>query len=479
MSAGFLIRREHSRGGSTLLVALTSTAALSVVAGYFILNITGRSQTGFRSASWHEAAMAAESAADVAVAEIRRVLPEINPLPNDRWSGWTTSAASLPTSRLIPTGVTLTLPLPALVHGGEGNTLQTATVTLEAPAGLVDAGGNQWFRLQTKGTALVPGKRHAAMSRLDNRLRRLALVRDGSTGTIVARPRVSRSFEVIVRPVLPFQTGVITEGSIDAPHRHAVVDSFDSDDPRKSSGGEYDSRKRQAGASIFSNGPDFTFGGEIHGNAGTNGGALEKTSDITGTVTNGFYQSLPAIQPPAWERIIENPSTVTSSATLTAGPPANPRRYKLQEVSGDLTISRGSQSPGATVEIWVTGDITGTIRVDPGVTAVIYVAGNVRMDARDIDNSSHRAADLQIYGIQPPTGQSRSIEIDLGRDVQAAVYAPGHSIRLNGHGDWMGSIAGKSLRASGKARFHYDEALTHRAGVVIDYKVASCIETTP
>jgi hypothetical protein len=451
---------------------MLTISTLSLATAGFILTITSRSRVAFHSASWQQASMAAESAASLAVVEIRRVLPEIVSLPTNGWTGWTSSTGVIPTSRLIPGGTVLSLVPAPLVNGGEGNTTQTALVKLDAPTGMLDSGGHQWLRVRAQGTTLVPGQRQISPDKLDNRLRRLGFVRDATLGVLVTKPQVTRTLEMIVRPVLPFQAAILTGEEMDVDDRRSLVDSFDSSNPLYSTSGEYDSGKRKAGGTVLTNSSDFTFAGDIHGDVGTNGGAVAPAARIRGKIDNGFYQPTPVIAQPTSSGFAGG--GILSTLTAAAGTLATPACYKLNALTGTLRITGGSQ-PGA-VEVWVTGDITGNIQVDANVQAKVYVGGNLRMNGNSLRNDSRRAKNLQLYALAPPAGQTRRIELSLSDDIHAAIYAPAHAVEFTGNGDFMGSIVAKSLEARGKARFHFDEALKHTAGPIIDYKVASWIE---
>jgi hypothetical protein len=165
-------------------------------------------------------------------------------------------------------------------------------------------------------------------------------------------------------------------------------------------------------------------------------------------------------------------ATVNVSAGLSALAPA---RYQLTGTSGKLNISGDSTRP-TYAEIYVTGNISGRLSIDPGVQATLYVAGNVQYNADDIDNRNNRASSLQVYGVQSAAGAAPSINLTLGKDLYASVCAPGHSMQISGSGQWIGSALAKSIAITGALQLHYDEALATQAGPVIDYKVASWIE---
>jgi hypothetical protein len=260
--------RSARAGGSTLLVALLTITTLSLAMGAFVSTVTNRSQVVYQSASWHEASLAAESAADLAVAEIRRVIPELVALPSDSWAGWTAAlevrstlngvttitsqTTRTPVGKTIAEGVTLKLALP-LIPGGEGS------VRVDSPASL-RAAVPQWLRLRAEGTSVVSGPARLSPEKLDNRLRRLVLLPAAG-----GRPRVSRKVEMILRPVMAFEAAVLTNGVIRADDTTSLVDSFDSTNTAKSTAGEYDSAKRQSAGAVQTNGATFGFAATFSG----------------------------------------------------------------------------------------------------------------------------------------------------------------------------------------------------------------------
>jgi hypothetical protein len=455
-------------------------ATLAFIIGSLFSTVNLRCNTAHQSSSWSEASIAAEAAADMAVAELRRVVPEITALPSDRWHGWTSSTGSLPAGKGLDPGMTLSLAPSPLVHQGEGNTVQRGNVTVALLESSPGGAAQQWFRVRATGMTSVPGPARAGDSRLDVELRRLSLVMDPTTGERAAQPTASRTVEVVVRPVLPFETALVTQGRLEILSAAALVDSFDSRSPLKSTSGEYDAAKRQAHGGVFTNDSDFTLEGEVLGDVGTNGGTVAVSPAISGTVDNTSYRPLPPIPAPTW-------SSTASSSTISGETPDDdliivesgsvgaPPRYKFTDVRGTLHVS-GGWSQETAAEIWVTGNVDGAIVIESRVHATFYVSGNVTLRSNGVDNWSRRACNLQIYGIQPPAGETRNIHLTLGDDIHASVYAPGHDIEFYGGGNVMGAIIGKSLRATGQFHLHFDEALMLTAGKVVDYRMASWIE---
>jgi len=130
----------------------------------------------------------------------------------------------------------------------------------------------------------------------------------------------------------------------------------------------------------------------------------------------------------------------------------------------------------------VTGDISlsgqAQLIVQPGVTAKIYFAGNVDIQGNGILNSNNQPSDLQLYGIEPPTGSSPHVNLGGNGEIIASVYAPNHDVTINGggtDGHVFGSVVGLSVTMTGVTNLHYDEKLSE-LGIINSYKIVSWFE---
>jgi hypothetical protein len=252
--------------------------------------------------------------------------------------------------------------------------------------------------------------------------------------------------------VLPFEAAVSTDGAIDLSSSADVIDSFNS------SNGVYDSLHPLAHGTVYSNSATVNVAGQING------------------VVSTKYRRRNPITAPAWLPASFTDYGTSQVTTMSGGTLTAPTRYKLPSITSPLTISPGLLGAGNYAEIWVTGDITGKITVQPGVNVTIYVAGDIKLGNGDIDNRTDRPSSLLIYGIQPPSGTNPVIELDARTDIEASIYAPGHALRFKEGGDFMGSITAKSVQSNKDVRIHYDEALRNQVGRILDYRVANWVE---
>ncbi|MEZ0254765.1 MAG: hypothetical protein ACAI37_05780, partial [Chthoniobacter sp.] len=438
--------QRNAERGHAMLLALGVLVVLALMAGSTLNAVSARYKTALRTAAWEESLLAAESGVDMTVAQISGLLPDVQLNSSGVTLGTSTPSLALLTGlKLEPgglnllNGVTVSLTMDPLVHGGEGATTSSSTVSIDVlPLDQLLNGqllssltsllsGSQAssvniLRLRSTGTVYLPGPSRAAdVSKLDQKLMRLALVRDPATGKKVSTPFVSRQIEVLLKPVFPFEHGVASDGLLNAPSPGTIFDSFNSASSLTSTNGLYDSAKRRSNIEVSTNSSNITVGGTVNGNVATNGSSLVKDAHITGTVNNGYFRPLPTVKAPTWTATA---TTVTGTKNVTAGTLLSPSQYKFNSVNGTLHVTANALSilgnllgsvpvAGSVVsseaDIYVTGDFTGTIIVDPGVKARVYVQGNVTIGANQLQNNSQRAAELQILGVPASDGTARTI----------------------------------------------------------------------
>ncbi|MEP6669651.1 MAG: hypothetical protein ABJF10_10890 [Chthoniobacter sp.] len=501
---------RHTERGHAMLLALGILTILAVLAGSTLNAISSRYKTALRTAAWEESLLAAESGVDMTVAQLAGLLPDVQLSNNGVALGTSTPSLALVTGlKLEPgglnlaNGLTVALTMDPLIHSGEGATTSSATVSIDVLpldqllngqllsglTGLLSgsqASSVNLLRLRSTGTVYLPGpNRTADISKLDSQLMRLALVRDPATGKSVSKPFASRQIEVLLKPVFPFEHGVATDGLVNAPNALTNFDSFNSASALTSTNGLYDSAKRRSNMELSSNGSTLTLAGTVYGNVSTDGGNIVKDSHVTGTVNNAYFRALPTAKAPTWTTAA---TTVNGTKTVTAGSLLSPSTYKFNSVTGTLHVTGNAlgllgnilgQIPvvgsvvSAEADIYVTGNFSGTIIVDPGVKAKVYVQGNVTMAANQLQNNSQRAAELQILGVPASDGATHTISIDTTGNPIASIYAPTHNVTLTGNGDFSGAITAAQLQIPSSAAVHFDEALALEPGLLLGYELVS------
>lgn len=467
------------RAGSVLIWTVLVMAILSLFATEVLRAVSGRFQLGEQASAWQEGLLAAESGVDLAIVELRKPL---YPPP-----------AGSPS----PTPVTtlhFTTPIPAV--GLAGTDMKTE-VDIDNPAQLKDpSNGWQYYRIRTLGTRPLTGPPRSGFNKQDNRLRKLTLKSqrfiDGLFASETSTPHAARRVEAIVKPSSSFNQAILAVGKLDLNNLNIEVDSYDSRDTTKSTGGLYDPAKRQENGNIATDGQILEAGGaHVYGDVSTNSGTSTGVGNVTGEQRTDFYQDVIPIKSFTWPSINPTPSTVNGTTTLAAGPTkgAPSTRYVLSRISlnnQSLTLGGAANGSQTYIEVYVTGDISisgnnsSQITVAPGVSATIYFAGNIDIAGNGIVNTNNQPGDLLMYGIQPAAGVTPTVKLAGNSNVSAAIYAPDADVTIKGGGSggsYFGSIVGKTVTMNGVTNLHYDEALS-AGGLINNYQIVSWFEDT-
>jgi hypothetical protein len=469
--------RRTREDASALIIVVVGVTVLSMIIAAVLFSVSSSYRTIAHAANWQESLLTAETGADLAMGTLRKTLSS----PESAWEGWQSTDTN---GQPLPNG-THKYQLPALnSSGGAGSS--GAFVGVDAPPTLRDAAGQQWYRIRSTGVALLAGGFGVDADKADTSLRKLSLRWDRKTGQEVNAPLASRMIEVIARPS-SFENAIIAQGRIAMNSWRIEVDSYDSQDPAKSTNSAYDVAKRQQNGDVATNGQIVDAGNAyIYGDVLTNAGTITGAANITGEQRTDFYQELLPVKTPSWSSIISTPTYVENTATLTGGTKANPARYKL----GWITLSGGkilTLAPSATgvdsyIEIWVTGGVNlsgnGGITIKSNANVKVFVEGDVSITGNGIINETQRPASLLLLGVTPQDGSPRSFALSGNGSFTGAVYAPDHVVTLSGggsNGNYFGSIVAKTITMSGHTAVHYDESLA-AGDYITDYKVASWFE---
>jgi hypothetical protein len=475
------IFRDKSEVGSALICVLGTILVLSLIAGNILFNcVTRYNAASGQVRGFKESIYAAEAGGDLAYAEIRKTVFD----PSHAFSGWTNSGAVYSSS-------------PATF--GRDNLTASATVD----AFYYDSSSNPWYRIRAKGVAPVLGLSRVTMddrvssgARGDSLLRKIDFKYDhfiaaygpngdnvGKAIVPVSRPQIARRIELIAVPVTPFgDTAIRALTSFYGPGSAGWVDSYNSNNgpyyfcANNPSDPHYSDS--HSGSIALGNG-DFNLGGDIWGNVSTNGGTVTAGSKIHGTIDNNVPFTIPPyVLPSNLPLPAASPNKITGNVTLTpstAGSPGIPNYYVVSSYTGKLTVNQVGTAE-TYVDIHVTGDITGSIDIQPHVHVKVYFDGNVSVKAQDLVNEGGLAANLQFYGISPtdPT-VTQSIDIASPGNFSATIYAPSADFHINGNPDVTGAIVCKTFYENGNAAWHYDRALA-TVGQATDYRIASYVE---
>jgi len=478
---------------------------LSLVGATVLMTVSTRYNYTQKAIGWDEALAAAEAGADYGMVNCRRTLPTSTTSPWIGWQKytgaytWTTVSSSADATAQLAAGQTLIYNLPAgshLLSTGEGATEFWYHVEVDAPSSLL-VNGNQWYRIRSTGYAALPGMARAGNDnpsgsrthndilrkmdlRVDHFIMRYGDYAHGIGAAVPVSPQATRRVEVIAKPTTPFSLAAFTASPTNSSLNLALIDSFDSRDSVNYPGGVYNNTARNPATgvgskgSIYINAPISSLSTSVYGDVFTNYGTLARTSNITGEVEDQETMNVPTVSAPSWAAsVVSSPMT-----TLAAGPPSSPV-YQSWSSIDNLSVTLPSGYSTGIAYIYVSGDVTGGITIAPGVTLNIWFEGNLSMKSRKIVNGNNNAANLQLYGITPPAGQTRTVDLSAGSISPGTLYfvldCPGYDVTIASNPNICGAIIANSITATGTANLHYDEALS-AVGSPVDFVRAMWVE---
>ena len=502
MKAKFPIHVRKKIQGSTLVIALLTLAVLSVVGTTVLMSVTARYGYTQQAVGWEEALGVAEAGADFGLANCRWTING-NSTP---WAGWkkyvsatqtwVTVADTTDANSELTAGRKIIYDLPSGFHlagSGQGATDGWYHVEVDAPPSMI-IGLNPWYRIRSTGYTGLPGPARAGNDSPDGtkaqgELRKIDLRADHfiarygdyahATPTAVSvTPQAARRLEVIAQPTTPFQFVIMVTDTSSTPLTNPLIDSYNSTDTTNYPLGLYNSTSRNPStgigmnAPVYINAPISSLSSTVYGNVTTKNGTLTQTNNISGTVLNNGTLPVPTVTAPSWATVASQPAPKTIIAGTTSAP-----LFATYTKANNISVTLPAGQTSGVVNLYITGDVTNGITVAKGVTLKIWMEGNFSMKASGIDNQNLNAAYLQIYGIDPPAGSSRSI--DIGPDNPGYRYiafdCPGYDFNNNGNPDFCGAVIAKTITGNGNTTWHYDEALAS-AGQPSDYKRAMWVE---
>ncbi|HZE57650.1 MAG TPA: hypothetical protein VE031_07330 [Chthoniobacterales bacterium] len=487
--------RRSVEEGNVLICALCTILIISLIGANVLQNCTTRfNVSSSQVRSWKDSLFAAEAGGDIAYAQVRKTVTD----PTHAFSaaaGWNNNGVKHES--------------PVTTFGANG--LVTSTVVDLFYYDPVT--GNPWYRARSKGTAPVNGlprtgmdDRMGAGTRGDSLLRKIDFRTDHFVATYgangdgtglavvpVPNPQITRRIEQISAPMTPFEAAIKCTGTFYGLGSAAQIDSYNSKDGayvfvanNPASPRYKDSRSGsvEIGAPVA---PDAV-NGMLYGNVSTNGGTIKPSQYITGTVDNNVAFTVPPFKMPT---DLPPPQAAPTSVSdnldhnLTppaAGTPQAPTYYLLSSLGPGRLIINPVGGAQTYVAIRVTGDLTARVTVKNNVHVKVFVNGNIDIKARDVDNESNLAANLQYYSISPllangdpDPNTTQFIHIAPPGNFAATFYAPSADVVLNGNPDLIGAIVCKTFYGNGNTSWHYDRALDAE-GDAVDYRIVSYVE---
>ncbi len=481
------MNRTRSQDGSTMLVALMFLGILIAVGASTFLVVKNRYRQVHQNATWQEALLAAESGIDLAVNEMRKDLYA----PNTAWAEWSSDPnVSGGTAPALISADAAYYTSRVLLREGEGGQRSYCKISVDAPSCLLDATGEQWYRVRCLGVANLPGGSVVAGDKTDLRLRKFDMQYDRRTGARVL-PQATRLIEAIVKPVGTFRLALLAANKIDMNNHNIVVDSYDSRNPAKSTGGAYDPAKRQQNGNIATNGQLIDAGSAyIYGSAATNGGTVLNPTNVTGAIRDDFYQETFSVTRPIVTADAGTPNNISGTTTIAAKAGAPTQVIVTQiSLSGSnvLRVSGAADGSPTYAQIIVNSNISlsgqAQIILDPGVHVRIFVGGDADITGNGVTNPNS-PLNFQLYGLDRPTNSDGSpqnpglMKVAGNGGFRGTVYAPSYNVTMVGGGtsdSIFGSFVGWRISMTGVQAVHYDEALGE-GGLISDYKVVSWFE---
>lgn len=289
---------------------------------------------------------------------------------------------------------------------------------------------------------------------------------------------VRKQIEVRLRRRSHFATGLVAKDVVTFSGGNAYVDSYNSEDPAFSTGGQYDSAKKRDRGSVASARVEVTTdgvsigNGNVWGYAATGGSDVDvgSTGSIKGTdtpsgvridtsrITKDFSANFDIETAPTsgFTTVYGNVNSTTTFGTAGATSTILAANLTANN-SGDVFTIAGD------VTMVVTGNITikGSIIVTPGSSLTLYLEGDADIGGNGIVNQTNVPKNAVIYGTDATPG-GQTIKLHGNGVLQAAVYAPNAHIELKGggsSGEMSGSVIGYDIKMTGNYQFHYDEAL--------------------
>lgn len=293
---------------------------------------------------------------------------------------------------------------------------------------------------------------------------------------------ISRTVRVTTALGSLFGIGMAARTTIDLRGNYINIDSFNSQDPNKSTNGRYDPAKAQDNGDVATTSlvnSAFSIGNaKIKGKVRTGPGALPAIGP-NGSVGDKAWvdNSNSGIKPGWWTDDMnhEFPDVLppfTSGATPGSGS-WNGTNYTYLLSSGNymlssITMRTGDRIcvlPGQRAVLYVTGDFTmqgaSFIHIAPDAQLKVYVGGREAVLTRV--NTTGDASSFQYYGLP----SNRSLTWSGNSEYAGTVYAPNAIFTLGGGGrnvmDYMGACVVNAIEMNGHFNFHFDENLRNRA----------------
>jgi len=320
-----------------------------------------------------------------------------------------------------------------------------------------------------------------------------------ASGGSVSQGLLARAVCVHAKPICMYKKAMVAKGNVTF-GGNALVDSFNSEDPAKSTNGKYDPAKRQDHGDVASNaqiinslaagadtkiygkvstGPGGTAGFEANAVAGSE--AWVDAGINTGIEKGWFSDDMNVEFPPVLEPFTGGYLTPSSGNYLGTNYDYLLASDNYQTASINMSSTKTMMVIGQ-AQLYVPGNffMSGQSRIiiAPGASFRLYVGGTANFCGQGIYNDTGSALNCWIFGRPTCT----TIKYTGNSEFIGVIYAPDANLHIGGGGsdilDFQGASITASVTMGGKFQFHYDEALADK-GPVKGYYVTSWDEMLP
>jgi hypothetical protein len=416
--------------GSALIVILVITGLMGVTLASYLHMVSNQNQSIMRSMAWNEAVAVSEAGIEEAMAHLNQNRT------NRTRDGWTLEGTNVVKTKMI------------------GN--QKYKTYVDAYADRPDIVSEGW-------------------------------VRDPKSGEFLPLPR---SVRVKTTNDAIFAKGMVAKGQIDLSGNGILSDSFDSSDPAKSTGGQYDPAKRGDKGDVATNSSVVdslnVWNAEVYGKASTGPGgnlgihkgtvgslayhASGKTGVEPGWSTDDMNVYFPDVSEPSPGIQINNLNmglyfptwpTIENGVNVTYDYRSSGGTYTLKT---GLTLNNKKLYIAADTTLIVEGGLSisgqGEIVIAPGVRLDLYMKGSTAsIGGNGIANRGGNASNFSYWGMPSNT----EVTIQGNGDFIGTVYAPQAMAKFGGGGssgdDFIGALVSNQIKLNGHYKFHYDESL--------------------
>jgi Tfp pilus assembly protein PilX len=425
---------EAGNSGYALVTAMIMTAIIAAIVGSSLTYVGTEMRLTRDSSARVQAIHSAEAGVELALEAFHSSLTGAN-----GWDGWTSS------------GDTYTLTVTNLTSGQASSLTDGVLVTANTNTLIVTATGRVF------STSL--------------------------------NSDVIRSIQVELEKTTyhPYQTGMLGKDQVQMTG-NSFMDSFDSSDPTKSTGGAYDAAKSQANLTVgsmstnssgaISGGGNSTVKGDLQT---APGGGLQSGGNFlyTGTLSDDLDVDIPDVTVP-WT--LSPPFSAALDVSRQA-PVTIPITGDTDLEFLDISVENGATltlTGNGKLRIYTDGSLFiktgGMLTIDnstPGNDLQVEIYANGYTHINGLALGSGLAEDFAILG----TTNCTHVQYSGKSDFIGTVYAPTAAFHLSGQGGMVGAVVADEIKMTGQGDFHYDEVLGNITSADAgNYDVISWIE---